>query len=104
MELQYFTGAWETVWLIFENFFTFFFLCEMITKFVMDGVLDYFSQGANRFDFIIVMSAILDTWLLAAIMSPEEKEKLSFLSIVKLVRLGRILKLLKMKRQLSLLV
>jgi len=104
MELQFSQGAWKTLWKVIENFFTAFFLGEMTVKFWKDGVGDYFGQKANIMDFVIVMCAIVDNWVLSIFMSDEEKEKLSFLSVIKLVRLGRILKLLKMKRQLKLLV
>merc|ERR1719265_2712056 len=93
LELQFETGAWKTVWNIFENFFTAFFLGEMTIKIVMDGYKDYFGHRANLLDCVIVFVAIIDNWILIIFLTDEEKDKLSFLSVMKLVRLGRILKL-----------
>jgi len=103
-ELELQGDAWKIVWTVLENIFTLFFLVEMLIKFKYDGVKDYFSMKANILDCIIVMTAVVDNWMLGIFMTQEEKDQYSFLSALKLVRLARILKLLKMKRELKLLV
>jgi len=104
LELQFRGDDMKLVWRICENFWTGFFLVEMIMKWYYLGLPAYFKNKANIMDFVIVSVAILDTWCLSIILSASEMKQLGFLQVLKLVRLARILKLLRLKRELAMLI
>jgi voltage-gated sodium channel len=104
LELQFEGDPWDTVWLICENFFTAFFLGELLIKLPKMGFRKFFSAKANILDFIVVVVAVVDNWFLTYVISGGDSGGMGFISLLRLIRLGRILKLLKAKKELMMLI
>ena len=83
------------VWAVAEHIFTAIFLFEMLAKLLADKV-DYFMDGWNILDFIIVICSVIDTWILPSIVQNVSGDSviLGALRIFRLLRLCRVLKLL----------
>eukprot|EP00927_Polykrikos_kofoidii_P083767 TRINITY_DN8656_c0_g1_i2.p1 TRINITY_DN8656_c0_g1~~TRINITY_DN8656_c0_g1_i2.p1 ORF type:complete len:707 (-),score=148.72 TRINITY_DN8656_c0_g1_i2:36-2156(-) len=110
LELEFTYGAWPTVWMVFEHFFTAAFLIEMIMKMYVLGLRRkcpedaplYFDDNWNRLDCFIVCTSVLDSWILAPV--PKGEGFAIFLKMCGFLRLLRLLKVLKMKRELITLI
>jgi len=103
LEVQFDGEPAETVWFCLEQFFTAFFLIEMIIKLSpLMGPREYFTNRQNWLDFVVVVVAVVDNWIISLIMDGDGG--FGFISILRLVRLARILKLLRAKRELMMLI
>jgi len=102
MELQINGGIWTLIYFILEQFFTLFFLVEMVIKLGKLGPREYFQSKANWLDCVVVIVAVVDNWILSLILGGDSE--IGFISILRLVRLSRILKLLRAKRELMMLI
>eukprot|EP00746_Dinoflagellata_sp_MGD_P132737 gnl/MRDRNA2_/MRDRNA2_66430_c0_seq1.p1 gnl/MRDRNA2_/MRDRNA2_66430_c0~~gnl/MRDRNA2_/MRDRNA2_66430_c0_seq1.p1 ORF type:complete len:384 (+),score=55.27 gnl/MRDRNA2_/MRDRNA2_66430_c0_seq1:271-1422(+) len=88
-------GEWpsaEEAFLVFEHIFTVFFVMELVIKLVVYRC-NFFTQGWNVMDFLIVCSAILDTYIL-----PHLKVTGSNISFMRLLRIAKIIKVLRIVR------
>lgn len=103
LELQLRDDPWKTVWMMMEHFFTAFFLVECSIKLMVLGVCTFFRDRLNCLDFLVVVAAVVDNWIIKVFVGGEASG-LGFMSILRLVRLSRILKLLRAKKELMLLL
>ena len=80
---------------VLEQVFNIIFFVEMLLKiFCLKGFLNYITPYANRFDFMIVLSSVVQIIVNAAL-STEEANKLSVLKLFRLFRAFRVARLLR---------
>jgi len=89
----------NAIWNIFEHVFTAIFLMEMLIK-LFCLKFAYFTCVWNLLDLVIVITAILDAWILGPVMGTEA----NFVRMFAFFRLLRVIKMLKMRRELMTLV
>ena len=87
--------AWVVAQDIAEWLFNVVFFAEMCAKiFCLKGVINYLTPHANKFDFMIVLSSVVQI-IVNASMSSEEADKLSVLKLFRLFRAFRVARLLR---------
>jgi hypothetical protein len=96
------------VWLVFEVAFASIFSVELVLRLAAYRCSFFCGENAgwNNFDFILVTSAFVDTFVLSLFMS-EESDALGIVSalrIMRLLRLARIFRLLRFVKELWLLL
>ena len=57
-----FVGENEAVYMVFEHLFTTVFAIEMVCKLQVER-WEYFRQGWNMMDFVLVWMSIVDVWI-----------------------------------------
>ena len=83
----------ETVLAIFNEFFTFAFLLEMVLKMFALGVNNYLHDSFNLFDAVVVSLSLID-WCLAQVLTAEQKASVgSSMQALRALRLLRVIKL-----------
>ena len=83
----------ETILAIFNDFFTFAFLLEMILKMIALGVNNYLHDSFNLFDAVVVSLSLID-WCLAQVLTTEQKASVgSSMQALRALRLLRVIKL-----------
>eukprot|EP00440_Ansanella_granifera_P004997 gb/GFBE01005417.1/.p1 GENE.gb/GFBE01005417.1/~~gb/GFBE01005417.1/.p1 ORF type:complete len:738 (+),score=175.70 gb/GFBE01005417.1/:1-2214(+) len=87
-------GTWDQLWLVSEHIFTTIFLIELVMKIGCWG-LKYFCDAWNWMDAIIVVAAVVDSWLVPLLPGVAVRD----MSVLQLFRLFRIGKLLRMKKE-----
>jgi len=93
----------DDLWFIMENVFVVIFVVEMIIK-IWCHREAYFKQMWNLIDFCLVMMAIIDVWILAALSSKGSLKSFSVLRVIRMLRLARLIRLLKVFKELWLVV
>jgi len=101
LELQFESGFWPTLWDVLEHFFTAFFFIELIIKWWLMGLREYFASRANWLDCFVVFVSILDDWCLKFVLKNGSRD-IGFISILRLVRLSRIGRLLRARELVNL--
>eukprot|EP00392_Amoebophrya_sp_AT5.2_P013550 g13677.t1 len=93
------------IWNVFEYLFLIIFLAEMILKIIAFSWPGYWQDDWNKFDFFLIMMAILDTWVMAIVGGGGGGLKIfSVLRVLRAFRLVRLVKLLRQFKELYLLV
>lgn len=83
----------EMVLSIFNDFFTFAFLIEMLLKMFGLGINNYLHDSFNLFDAVVVTLSLID-WCLTQILTPEQKASVgSSMQALRALRLLRVIKL-----------
>lgn len=96
------SGAWQVVWLVFENIFTAVFTIEMVTKIYCLRMRYFWNaksqspQYWNLLDFVIAWLAIVDCWVL----SWQANADAPLIRVMQLLRIIRIAKLLRLRHEL----
>eukprot|EP00397_Hematodinium_sp_SG-2012_P017099 GEMP01017472.1.p1 GENE.GEMP01017472.1~~GEMP01017472.1.p1 ORF type:complete len:306 (+),score=65.74 GEMP01017472.1:168-1085(+) len=84
-------------WYILDCIFTAVFTLEMAMRFHAHGVLGYFMDNWNRFDFVLVVVAFVDTTILSHLdFTGVDLRFFSTLRIVRIFRLVRLVRLVRM--------
>jgi len=91
------------VWYLLENVFCLVFLMEMLMRMHVYR-WKYFHDSWNCLDFCLVMSAIVDTYILTFVGSGGGIRMLSALRVVRMLRLVRFVRMLRMFKELWLIV
>jgi hypothetical protein len=90
-------------WYILENVFCFVFLVEMLMR-MQVYKWKYFYDSWNVLDFCLVMSAVVDTYVLTFIGGSGKVKMLTSLRVVRMLRLVRFVRMLRMFKELWLIV
>eukprot|EP00397_Hematodinium_sp_SG-2012_P017816 GEMP01018230.1.p1 GENE.GEMP01018230.1~~GEMP01018230.1.p1 ORF type:complete len:346 (+),score=58.27 GEMP01018230.1:131-1039(+) len=93
-------GIWYSIECIFAALFT----IEMLMRFNALGVCGYFMNKWNRFDFVLVVSALLDTGILSHISIGIHLNIFTIWRIIRLFRLARLIRFVRMFRELYLII
>jgi len=99
-------------WWYAESSFLVVFVIELVLRLVSQSLRNFFRDGWNDFDFLLVASGVVDSWILTPIMSDcngqetqdaacELKFSVDFLLLLKVLRLVRVFRLLRLVRFLS---
>ena len=81
-----------TILLVLDNIITALFLTELVVKFKVFGVKNYFSSNWNRFDFLLI---VLSLPALIAFITPIEITSFSFLLVFRVLRVFKSFRFLK---------
>jgi len=94
-------------WFVIENVFCVVFLVELLLRLAYQRMA-YFKEAWNLCDFALVVLAIVDTWILSAVVQDAEGggnlRVLSVLRVIRMMRLARLIRLLRSFRELWLIV
>lgn len=93
----------KSVLRVLEHVYCAVFTVECIVRIWVDK-MKYFTTPITCIDFMLVCSAILDTWIMPLVASRSGLGKLSLLRVIRLLRLVRLIKLARALKQLYLLV
>lgn len=93
----------DDLWFIMENLFVVIFVVEMLVK-IFCHRLEYFKSAWNVVDFLLVMMAVADVWVLTAIGQKGQMKSVSVLRVVRMLRLVRLIRLFKVFKELWLVV
>jgi len=78
---------------IINEIITFIFIAELIIKITVLGFVAYFSNNWNRFDFIIVLTSLVDIYFLIA-----KDEDFSTANLLRTLQILRILRIIRVTR------
>jgi voltage-gated sodium channel len=90
-------------WYVMENLFCVIFLVEMLMRMKLHR-WKYFNDSWNCLDFCLVMSALVDTYILSFVGSGGKVRMLTALRVVRMLRLVRFVRMLRMFKELWLIV
>lgn len=94
----------EQHWVVIEILFAVIFLVELILRLIAERC-DFFFDGWNNFDFLLVVCSCFDTFIIGMMDSDgKQLNIITVLRIMRLVRLARIFRLLRFFKELWLLV
>eukprot|EP00929_Paragymnodinium_shiwhaense_P030304 TRINITY_DN17196_c0_g1_i8.p1 TRINITY_DN17196_c0_g1~~TRINITY_DN17196_c0_g1_i8.p1 ORF type:complete len:655 (+),score=158.46 TRINITY_DN17196_c0_g1_i8:192-2156(+) len=88
----------RAVWWALESLFIFIFSAEIVVRFVLEK-MQWFNVWWNWLDVAIVMTAVLEQWVLPLVLSGIKADAdLSMLTIVRIARLVRLLRVVRLLR------
>lgn len=90
-------------WYVMENLFCIIFLIEMLMRMYVHR-WKYFHDSWNVLDFILVSTAVIDTYILSFIGGSGKVRMLTSLRVVRMLRLVRFVRMLRMFKELWLIV
>jgi len=90
-------------WFLVDNLFAMTWLGEMAARQMAHG-MDYFKDAWNCFDFVLVILAVVDTYIVSFVSDGGNLRMLMVLRMVRMLRLARLLRLLHMFRELWLII
>lgn len=92
------------IWFVFESIFGVVFFIELILRLYMQSLKEFFTDGWNVFDFLLVSLACFDTFVMSHISSGSALNFVGAMRILRLARVARIFRLLRFFKELWLLV
>ncbi len=86
------------VWMMAEYFFLHVFVVEAVLKILHLTWFGYWQDDWNKFDFGLVVFAVTDIWILAALSNSADGD-LKIFSVLRVMRAFRLVRLVKLLRQ-----
>lgn len=87
--------------LILEHVFTAVFVIELAFRWRIEGVGPYFREPASILDFILVVLAVVDVWIMQQLGIDGDIRFLTLLRLVRLARLARLLRIFRIFKELT---
>jgi len=84
-----------------EHVFTSAFVIELGLRWYCEGIIAYFGEAMNSLDCFLVVSAVVDTWLISATNLNIDLRMMSLLRLLRLTRLVRLFRLFRLFKELS---
>lgn len=92
------------VFMILENCFCSIFSAELLCHLYFEGIRDFYDDRMNWLDTFLVLSAVLDVWVIQPIGVEANLKVISVLRMLRLTRLIRLLRLFRIFKELSIMV
>lgn len=85
---------YEDVFLILDHTFVSIFLGEMFLRWKVEGIRYYFMDGHSILDFFVVVSSVLDAWIIKPLYEGDNRS-LRSMSLFRILRLCRLIRLIR---------
>eukprot|EP00746_Dinoflagellata_sp_MGD_P044411 gnl/MRDRNA2_/MRDRNA2_208375_c0_seq1.p1 gnl/MRDRNA2_/MRDRNA2_208375_c0~~gnl/MRDRNA2_/MRDRNA2_208375_c0_seq1.p1 ORF type:complete len:460 (+),score=59.09 gnl/MRDRNA2_/MRDRNA2_208375_c0_seq1:59-1381(+) len=93
-----------TFFIVAEHVFTAIFVVEVVLHFMLEGGKQYLSKAWNWLDFILVLMAVVENWIITPLGMKANLGIMTVLRMLRLLKLMRVLKVFRAFKELNMLV